>query len=223
MLCKPPFLVQIIFPELIEVYEKSNYSLNLITPSQINKSTPFNYSGPLKNQCCAFSKNLESKRTSDTILGVSFGLSSASFYSFLIILIRKMNMRRVDFSLSTIYSSFFAIPITIVMSVVLFFISSTKRDPALFNDALIFQSVYALIAAFAGILQIVFLNLALKYEKAQTIAIIGPTDLVFGFWLQYLLLDIKSDLFGVVGALLIIVGTLLVVVYKVVETNYAKN
>ena len=159
----------------------------------------------------------------DTILGVSFAVSSAFIWSIVIILIRKMNIKGVHYSLSIIYSTYFAIPITFTGSLIHFYVLNTKRDTFYFENTstLICQIFYAAIAAVSGILQIIFQ--IVKYEEAQKVAIIVSTDLVFGFILQYFFLNITSDIYGIIGSLLIIGSTLLITFYKLYLFNKAKN
>ncbi len=158
----------------------------------------------------------------DTILGVSFAVSSAFIWSIVIILIRKMNIKGIHYSLSIIYSTYFAIPITLTGSLIHFYVLNTKRNNFFFENTstIICQILYAVIAAVSGILQIIFQ--IIKYKEAQKVAIIVSTDLVFGFILQYCFLNITSDIYGIIGSLLIIGSTLLITFNKLYLFNKTK-
>jgi drug/metabolite transporter (DMT)-like permease len=207
-LCKPSFVFLWFSPQTSGVSE-------MRSANGSNTSNSFNLESML----------IPERSAIDTALGVSFAVSSALIWSIVIIIIRKMNIQGVHYSLSVIYSTYFAIPITLIGSLLFFLLENTKRNPVILESTslLIWQFVYALIASVSGILQIVFFNLALKHEEAQKIAIIASTDLVFGFILQYFILDITSDIFGIIGSLLIIGSTLLIAVYKLLISNKTKS
>lgn len=155
----------------------------------------------------------------DYIMGISFGLLAGFIWATVIIIIRKLNLARVHYSISTIYTSFFAIPIALIL-----FSIQIISNPAKLTDwksvinsqtgLFIWQVVYMLIGAVCGILQIVLFNLALKYQDTQKIALIQPIDLVFGFVFQHFLLHIDPDIYGYIGATLIMTGVLIIIVFN---------
>ena len=47
-------------------------------------------------------------------------------------------------------------------------------------------------------------------------------DVVFSFGLQYLLLDVKIDLLGFIGAVCVCGGTFLIIFFKLFESDFKK-
>lgn len=195
LLCKPTFL----FGSLFAQQKLSNNSLVNENNSTDTGSTQTD--GNILN----------------TILGILCGLGSALFWSSVIIIVRKLNQAQVHYSVSVIYTSFFAIPTTLALTVV-FLLKNDRLDmwkSVLLKSngqwTLIWQVIYMLAGAVCGMFQIVLFNLALKYQDTPQIALIQPSDLVFGFVLQSLLLDINPDLFGYLGSSFIILGVFIVI------------
>ena len=158
----------------------------------------------------------------ETILGVLCGIMAAACWASAIILIRKLNKASVHYSVSSIYTSFFAIPITLAIWTSLLLVDSTNKinkwSSYLEDTSLLaWQIGYTLIGAVFGIFQIIIFNQALLYKETPQIAMIQPCDLVFGFVLQYLFLGINPDLFSYLGAGLIMFG-----VFLVILLNYIK-
>ncbi len=87
----------------------------------------------------------------------------------------------------------------------------------------IWQIIFMVIGAVFGIFQIVFFYNSLKYLDPRQVALIQPLDLVFGFLLQHIFLGINSDLFGYVGASLIMFGVILIILMKYYEFSKASR
>ena len=79
---------------------------------------------------------------------------------------------------------------------------------------------YSGVGAVLSIVGQIFLNISLKYEDATKIAIVKTIDVFFSFTLQYLLLNIKVDLFSLIGAVSIISGTFVILLFKLFELKY---
>lgn len=175
----------------------------------------------------SFSNHSNSTQTSHKIdkilIGVGCGLGSAICWSATIILIRKLNKSSVHYAVSSIYSSFFAIPVTLAASATAILINSSGRTESWKNvlsqegTSIEWQVTYMLIGAVCGIFQIVLFNQALVYQETPQIAMIQPTDLVFGFVLQYVFLGINPDWRGYLGASLIVAGVFAIIIFNYVK------
>ncbi|CAF0946006.1 unnamed protein product [Brachionus calyciflorus] len=88
---------------------------------------------------------------------------------------------------------------------------------------LISQSILTLLSSFSGLFSQVCMNLAFLYEDVTKVSLVRSTDLLFSFILQYLLLDIHSNLYSVTGALLILTSVTMVMIYKIMDQKYVKK
>lgn len=129
--------------------------------------------------------------------------------------------KKVHFAVATIYSSYFGIPCSIIVSAALFLTGTSHKH---FNYELHFhllplQIFYSIASALCGIFSQVCLNLALNYEDASKISILKSLDLLFTFVLQFAILRIEPDLMSCAGAALILAGSTAVVTYKIIENK----
>ena len=127
----------------------------------------------------------------------------------------------MHFAVATIYSSYFGIPCSVLVSAGLFLTGTSHKH---FNYELHFhllplQIFYSIASALCGIFSQVCLNLALNYEDASKISILKSLDLLFTFVLQFLILHIKPDWMSCAGAALILAGSTAVVGYKIIENK----
>ena len=105
-----------------------------------------------------------------------------------------------------------------------FLIGDDKHDLNLLKDApsVLYQILFALVAAVFGVLAQILMNLSLKYEGATKVTLIRSTELVFSFLFQYLLLNINANLYSVLGSVLILVATLLTVFFQFLKKIFKK-
>ena len=68
----------------------------------------------------------------------------------------------------------------------------------------------------------ILMNLAVQVEDASRVSILKSTDLLFIFLLQYFILGIHSNLSNTLGAILIFLGALLVMIYKIIDKKHTK-
>ncbi|ODM97549.1 Solute carrier family 35 member G1 [Orchesella cincta] len=67
------------------------------------------------------------------------------------------------------------------------------------------------------------LTLALKYEQAGTFALVRTSEIVFTFFWQFVFLSIYPDLLSMIGALLVILGVIIITGRKWIETKKASH
>ena len=140
-------------------------------------------------------------------------------------ILKKLTNSKVHFSTATIYASYFGIPVSFIISLLMQITGTTQRDPALLEDIPSFtlQILFSLMSGMSGVLSQIAKVTAYKYEDASKISIIRSTDLFFTYIFQYFFLNISTNVYSGIGALLIILGTLLILVYKMIETNLTKS
>ena len=123
------------------------------------------------------------------------------------------------------YASYFGLPVSTLMSLVLIFSGMVHRDPKLYEDipTLAVQIFFSIISALCGTFSQVFFNLAMKYEDASKVMIYRSTDIFFTYVFQYFTLNISTNNFCIIGAFLIITGTVLILIYKIIEKKLDKS
>jgi drug/metabolite transporter (DMT)-like permease len=224
LISQPSFL----FKKESTLMNSSSSSLNVTSVNQSTSSSSFMY-----------------------FLGVGIAMLGAFFSSAVAVLLKKLNDQKAHYSVAIAYAAYFGLPFTLLLSLLsyLFGIEKTnKLEHFKTAPALAWQIGFSLLSAFSGVLSQVLFNLALKYEEASKVSIIRSTDLFFIFILQVLLfhfkcclfavqivtyilyfklkffiLDIYSNLFSLIGAVLIFTASVLIMVYKLVEKKWNKQ
>ena len=158
-------------------------------------------------------------------LGLIIAITDAFLLGGSQILIKKLCIKKVHFSISSIYTSYIGLPICLILS--LFFIY-TKNSSLMYNIEFNWANFkwhlfYAILVGLIGSLNQIILNLSLQYEEASKISIIKTSDLFFVFLMQYLFLGIKSDCLNVIGALLIIFSSFLIMIYRLIDENNSRK
>jgi drug/metabolite transporter (DMT)-like permease len=155
--------------------------------------------------------------------GVTFAIISAFGAGSSRVILKKLCNNKVHFSIATIYASYFGLPLSIMLSVVLTLTGVTHKE--FFEKELKHlpkHLLYTTIAAFIGIFAQVLLNLALKYEDATKLGIVKTVDVFFAFILQYFLLNIKVNMFSIIGVLSILLGAVLLLLFKIIEAKLSQ-
>jgi drug/metabolite transporter (DMT)-like permease len=137
------------------------------------------------------------------------------------ILIKKLCMSKVHFAVATIYASYFGLPSSILISVILFATGVSHKHfvKELHFHLLPAQILFSVLSALCGIASQICLNFALNYEDASKVSILKTNDLLFAFVLQFFVLNIKPNLLSSIGALLILTGSFSIIAYKIIENN----
>lgn len=158
------------------------------------------------------------------ILGIVIALTSAFFSSGVAVLLKKLSNKKVHYSVAIIYASYFGLPFTISLNVISYLTGLEKKNMQLYDsvEKVSWQIGLALMAALCGVVSQMLMNIALIYEEASKVSIIRTTDLLFIFILQYVLLDIYSNVFSMVGALMIFISGILIMIYKMIEKKFNK-
>ncbi len=138
------------------------------------------------------------------------------------IVLKKLSNKKIHFSVVAIYASYFGLPLSATISFILVLTGVEVRNATVINNktSLCFQIFYSLTSAICGVLSQIFFNISMKHEDASKIAIYRSTDFFFTYMFQYLWLDILANYLSVIGALLILAGTLLIIFFKIVDKNF---
>jgi drug/metabolite transporter (DMT)-like permease len=171
----------------------------------------------------------ENESENEFIIGIALALLCSIFYAIMTITTKKLNNQNVNYVTNAMYSPYFGIPITFVVALIidLTHVAKIFKRPVLAeqNEAnyLTWQIVYVLLGStFVIVFQLTF-ALALKFGDASKISIILSTDLLFAFLFQYELLGIASKWMAIVGSILILLGSVLIALFKIVEDKRAER
>lgn len=158
-------------------------------------------------------------------LGLTFALCASLTTGIVHTAIKKLCMKKVHYSITIIYGSYFGVPISFTISLILYLSGVSYRTikPDTSMNVILIQVFYSVISAIVGIFAQICLNLGLKYEDASKIAIIKTTDLIFTFLFQSYLVNIQKDFVSTLGAYLILFGTFLILAYKFMDKKISKK
>ena len=153
------------------------------------------------------------------IFGISIGLLSAFLSAVVAVLLKKLTIKKVHYSVTIIYASYVGIPVSILISLIMYLTSSQKHNMELVQDmpSVLYQIGFGSISGLFAVVSIIFKISALKYDDTSKVAIICSTDLLFSFLFQYLLLNITVNLFSIVGACLIFFATFFIFTFQILE------
>lgn len=200
-ICKPSFLTSLLLP-------KSNLSSIESSSNITTKSNVDPTESALK-----------------TVLGLGLAILAATLIALAMIILKKLHISNVHYSVNMIYPPLVGIPISLAISLLSFYFGFEKRNTELCKDTVtvLWQVGYLAISAITNLLTQLFFNIAVKYEDVSKLSIIRISDLLFTLILQALILNIYADLFSIMGAMLIFTACVLVILYKIVERKYTKN
>ena len=189
----------------------------------------FNKSSNAKNNNFTSTNSTHSNRQTFSISLTSLGILIAIFDAFSLgsvqVLIKKLCIKKVHYSISTIYTSYIGLPVCVALSFVLIYTGNSKL---VYNwshnwNELKWHLFYSISVSILGSFNQIILNLSIQYEDASKVSIIKTCDLFFIFIFQYFLLNIKSDILNIVGAVLILLSTFLILTYRLVDRKHNKN
>lgn len=163
------------------------------------------------------------RNISESVLGVVLVLIGAVCMSFAQVSIRKLCLKKVHFSVTSIYPAYIGLPASILISVVLVLTNTSHKNINEEADTLILQIFYSFCGGILGTMGIIFLNHALRHEDATKIGMTKTLGVIFSFILQYFLLGIAIDLLGVIGAVFVISSIIGVMSLKLFEKNINKS
>ena len=159
----------------------------------------------------------------ESVIGVVLILLSATCQSVAQVVIRKLCLVQVHFSVNSMYPALVGLPLSLILSGVFHQYKFIKIDTFETMD-IVLQLVYSIFGGIMGTLGLIFLNLALKYEDATKIGMVKTNIGIFlAFILQYIVLDIRMDSLGLIGAVFVISATLSIMLLKIFDKSLVKS
>ena len=152
-------------------------------------------------------------------LGIVLIVISALFCGALQIFIKKLCHHNVHWSVNSIYMAFYGLPLSILASVLLFYFGYSHQNLKEELKVLHIQLFFSGLSALFAISGIVFIIKALTYEDATKISIAKTIDVIISFGLQLIILNITVDFLSVLGSFAIVLSTVIVLGFKLIETK----
>lgn len=160
--------------------------------------------------------------TTRRILGIIVAIIGTIAASVVSVLLKQLANKKVHYSVAIIYATYFGLPLCLALSLGAYFSGLDTKKPIEFT-ALVIQICLALGSAITGLSAQAFLNLSYNHEDASKISLVKSADLIFIFFFQYILLDIRSNVYSISGAVLILIGVSIVMIYKILDQKYTKK
>ena len=206
---RPTFLFQ------LEKDFESNFKPNITLADEVFGIGHLNSSTQINDSVVVFYLN---ERFIKTSTGVTLVLISACFQSAMQVATRKLNVDKVDFAVISLYPILIGLPISVIGSAFHYYYYSEKRP-----SFCTIEILYSVIGSIGSTIGFIFLNKALEHEDALRIAMLQTTGVFFSFILQYYILNVETDLLGVIGAVFIVTGTLGIMAVKIYPKNCKNN
>ena len=172
-----------------------------------------NLTKPFKNLEFNLDETLQEK------LGIFMVILAAFFFGVLAIIIKKLCNDNVHWSVNTLYSSYTGVPACALLSVLLYIGKLSHLNLQMELPNLPYHVFYSSCSAFFGIAGQVFLNISLSCEDATKVSIAKTSDVFFNYVFQQFFLYIVVDMFSIIGSVFILLGTFIVLSFKILEKN----
>ena len=153
----------------------------------------------------------------DRLIGICFAMIGAFGSAAIHIIVKKLCVNKVYFGVTTLYGTFLGLPASILTSVLLVVTGLYHNDPVCELKNLPYDIMYGMIGGCFAVLAHVSFNISLKHEEATKVAIIRTIDVLFSFLMQFLILGINADYISALGALAILLGTIIILFYKFIK------
>ena len=154
----------------------------------------------------------ELSKSTGKIIGVALILGSAFFLSITQVSTRSLANSKIDQALISLYPTFFGFPLTIIGSFIILLIAG---DLSSISNLTLVDGGYSFCAGLTGVIGLILQNWALEYEDAAKIGMLRISGVLFSMIFQYVILDVEIDLLGILGAVFIVLGTLMIILIKI--------
>lgn len=144
-------------------------------------------------------------------------MASSFFFAVFQIITKKTCNINIDWSVSNLFAAYVGLPLCLTMSFLAYTYNLTHLE---LNGDLFYQILWSSGSAVFNLLGMIFLNIAFVHEEATKVAIAKTSDLLISFILQHIMLSVQIDVFSIFGSLAIFLGTIIVLLHKMIETRY---
>jgi drug/metabolite transporter (DMT)-like permease len=149
-------------------------------------------------------------------IGITCSILTAILFTLTNLIMKKLCKKKLHWCYQTAFGSYVGLPIALLISVSLFLSGQSHKKDSVDNVNMYYLHIfYSILSGIFGNLGQIALNFALMYEEPTKVAIIKTTDVLFSFLLQLVILNISIDSLSVIGSFAILVGTCLVLIFKI--------
>lgn len=134
--------------------------------------------------------------------------------------LRKLSNVQIHWATSTIYTCWFGIPMSLIISAVLTHLGLYHQDWENELPMLPMDLFYAFVASFFSCLAQTCMVKAFNYENPTKIAITKTVDVLFACILQYIFLGLIIDSFEIIGSGSILLSTIIILGFKLLDNKY---
>ena len=161
----------------------------------------------------------------DQAFGITSAILAAFFGALSFVVSRNLAQAKVHYSVVNLYQSYLGIPISFLISLIMDLTGVQIYDMNLMLDveSLFIQTLSGIGSAVFGVVLQICLILAVKYEETLKVSMVFSNSLLFTFIFQYLILNINTNLFSTIGALLIFLSTLTIILIQMFEKKSLKK
>jgi drug/metabolite transporter (DMT)-like permease len=156
-------------------------------------------------------------------VGVGVVLAGAICIGIITLILKKLANVRTHYAVVNMFPAYFGFPSSLIIILILklngVYHVNINEEKKLYP----LHIVYSICGALSGILGISLFNIGFMYEDATKISIIKTVDVVFSFLLQFLLLNVKIDMLGVLGAFFVLSATFFIIISKLFENSLKKK
>ena len=229
-----PILATIFLKEQLKLIHILSFILTIIGVVLVSEQSFFmNLNKTFRN----ISNNCTSNQTNENdfkystlagIVGVALGLISAFAASLVAILLKKLAISNVHYSISVIFSSYIGLPMAFLISLIMYLTNTrdvNSREATNTPTKLAWQIFFSITSALCGCLNQLLVALANKYESANVLALVSTTSLFWSFLFDFLFLSNYTsnggeclsffNVFNIAGTLLILLAALISIIFKI--------
>jgi drug/metabolite transporter (DMT)-like permease len=188
--------------------------------TQLNQTMLLNCSSnETLNYDKCLSRNVNEANPIYTTVGILVALGCALCSSTVQVLLKKLSTEKVHYSIAIIFVTYIGMPVTFLISFIMILTGVAHKNFPNNLHMIPIQLLYVTVGGFIGVMSQILLNFSLKYEDASKIAIIRTLDVLLTFFLQYLFLNISIDIFSLIGSCSILLGTFIILSFKLIENR----
>jgi drug/metabolite transporter (DMT)-like permease len=198
LITKPTF----IFKKVIDQKNLTNQSYN----NNNNSDT-----------CYAIAHDYATHGIYDRVIGIGFALIGAFGSAAIHVIIKKLCVNKVYFGVTTLYGTFLGLPASILTSILLVVTGLSHNNPICELKNLPLDIMWGLFGGGFAVIAHVTFNISLQYEDATKVAILRTIDVFFSFLMQFLILGINADYISALGAVSILMGTIVILFFKFIK------
>lgn len=137
-------------------------------------------------------------------------------------ILRKLCVKKVHYTITTLCTTFTGIPFSLVLSAVLICTGYSKIIQNMQNQSheLLQQFLLLVITGLVGSMNQIVFNLALKNEVVSKVSLVKTSELFFILVLQSIFLDIHINTLNMIGVFMIFSSTMFILVFKYFDERY---